>query len=139
MDDEQLEDLACQRSEEYMVDHTDSYNCENTKLETDNYNAGLEWGFEQGFIKGYREGEQGWYNTKEKLPVNTDSLYLVNVYTWDSNLHDFYAKYGFYIPTVCQWNGEQFIALDKMAYSNAININSCKSWKEIVPSKGVKD
>ena len=77
-----------------------------------------------------------WHDLRKNpndLPKDTDSLYLVRVYTWDSNLHDFYKKYSFHIPTVCYWNGKRFIALDNMAYSNAINDSI--AWKEIVLPK----
>jgi hypothetical protein len=36
-----------------------------------------------------------------------------------------------YIPTVCEWSGEYFKALNDMAYSNARNIKSCIAWCEI--------
>ena len=41
-----------ERTKQYMDEHMGKYNCENTKLETDNYNAGLEQGYEDGFQDG---------------------------------------------------------------------------------------
>ena len=84
---------------------------------------------------GYNKANE-WHELRKNpndLPKDTDSLYLVRVYTWDSNLHDFYKKYSFHIPTVCYWNGKRFIALDNMAYSNAISDSI--AWKEIVSPK----
>lgn len=86
----------------------------------------------RGVNDGYNKANE-WHDLRKNpndLPKDTDSLYLVRVYTWDSNLHDFYKKYSFHIPTVCYWNGKRFIALDNMAYSNAISDSI--AWKEIV-------
>ena len=33
-----------------MSEHTEKYNCETTKLETDNYNTGREYGYEDGYL-----------------------------------------------------------------------------------------
>ena len=91
--------------------------------------------FKDGAELGYNKANE-WHDLRKNpndLPKDTDSLYLVRVYTWDSNLHDFYKKYSFHIPTVCYWNGKRFIALDNMAYSNAINDSI--AWKEIVLPK----
>lgn len=78
--------------------------------------------------------KDNWQYVKNgEIPTDTKKLYLVCVYTWDSNLHDYYEEYGFHIPTVCGWNGEHFVALDRMAYSNALADNI--AWKEIAPLK----
>lgn len=104
------------------------------------FNTGCElWedGFQRGAEFGYNKANE-WHDLRKNpndLPKDTDSLYLVRVYTWDSNLHDFYKKYSFHIPTVCYWNGKRFIALDNMAYSNAISDSI--AWKEIIPSKEI--
>lgn len=104
------------------------------------FNTGCElWkdGFQKGAEHGYNKANE-WHDLRKNpndLPKDTDSLYLVRVYTWDSNLHDFYKKYSFHIPTVCYWNGKRFIALDNMAYSNAISDSI--AWKEIIPSKEI--
>ena len=47
-----LEKEAEEKTAQYMKEHTEKYNCENTKLETDNYNTGREYGFEDGYIAG---------------------------------------------------------------------------------------
>ena len=44
MNREELEKEAEEKTAQYMSDHTKKYNCENTKLETDNYNIGCEYG-----------------------------------------------------------------------------------------------
>lgn len=44
MNREELEKEAEEKTAQYMSDHTEKYNCENTKLETDNYNIGREYG-----------------------------------------------------------------------------------------------
>lgn len=41
MNREELEKEAEEKTAQYMSDHTKKYNCENTKLETDNYNIGV--------------------------------------------------------------------------------------------------
>lgn len=51
-----FEKEAEERTKQYMNKYTEKYNCENSKLETDNYNAGLETGYEQGFIDGAELG-----------------------------------------------------------------------------------
>lgn len=92
----------------------------------------IDESFKDGAEFGYNKANE-WHDLRKNpndLPKDTDSLYLVRVYTWDSNLHDFYKKYSFHIPTVCYWNGKRFIALDNMAYSNAISDSI--AWKEIV-------
>ncbi len=52
MDIEELEKEAEEKTAQYMKEHTANYNCENTKLETDNYNTGREYGYEDGYIDG---------------------------------------------------------------------------------------
>ena len=47
-----FEKEAEERTKQYMDKHTEKYNCENTKLETDNYNVGREYGYEDGFQDG---------------------------------------------------------------------------------------
>lgn len=50
MNIEELEQEAEEKTAQYMGEHTEKYNCENTKLETDNYNIGREYGFEDGYL-----------------------------------------------------------------------------------------
>ena len=52
MTKEELEKEAEEKTAQYMNEHTKKYNCENTKLETDNYNTGREYGYEDGYIAG---------------------------------------------------------------------------------------
>ena len=85
-------------------------------------------------IADIKAGRPQWHDLRKDpndLPKDTTSLYLVRVYSWDFGLSHLYKKYGMYIPTVCEWNGEYFTPLDNMAYSNARNIKSCIAWKEI--------
>ena len=86
----------------------------------------------RGAIDGYNKANEWHYVKDGDLPKDTTSLYLVRVYSWNFSFSHLYKKYTTYIPTVCEWNGEYFTALDDMAYSNARNINSCVAWKEIV-------
>lgn len=51
-----FENEAEKRTKQYMNEYEEKYNCENTKLETDNYNAGLEQGYEDGFNDGAQFG-----------------------------------------------------------------------------------
>lgn len=88
----------------------------------------------QAFLAGLKAGRPQWHDLREDqndLPKDTTSLYLVRVYSWDFGLSHLYKKYGMYIPTVCEWSGEHFKALNDMAYSNARNIKSCIAWCEI--------
>ena len=87
-----------------------------------------------GFLAGLKAGRPQWHDlrkTPTDLPKDITSLYLVRVYSWDFGLSHLYKKYGMYIPTVCEWSGEHFKALNDMAYSNARNIKSCIAWCEI--------
>ena len=93
-----------------------------------------EWGHKDGFLAGLKAGRPQWHDLEKDptdLPKDTTSLYLVRVYSWDFGLSHLYKKYGMYIPTVCEWSGEHFKALNDMAYSNARNIKSCIAWCEI--------
>ena len=88
--------------------------------------------YKDGAEFGYNKANE-WHFVKDgDLPKETTVLYLVRVYSWDFGFSHLYKKNGTYIPTVCEWNGEYFKALDSMAYSNARNINNCVAWKEIV-------
>ena len=91
--------------------------------------------FKDGAEFGYNKANEWHYVKDGDLPKDTTSLYLVRVYSWNFSFSHLYKKYTTYIPTVCEWNGEYFTALDNMAYSNARNINSCVAWKEIVLPK----
>lgn len=95
--------------------------------------AMIQQTFQDGAEFGYNKANEWHYVKDGDLPKDTTSLYLVRVYSWDFGLSHLYKKYGTYIPTVCEWDGEYFKALDRNAYSNARNINSCVAWKEIVP------
>ena len=86
----------------------------------------------KSFLAGFNKANEWHFVKDEDLPKDTTSLYLVRVYSWDFGLSHLYKKYGMYIPIVCEWKGEYFSALDKMAYSNARNIKNCIAWKEIV-------
>lgn len=50
MNRKELEKEAEEKTMQYMSEHTEKYNCENTKLETDNYNIGREYGYEDGYL-----------------------------------------------------------------------------------------
>lgn len=52
MTEEALRQEAEEQTKQYMSKHTEKYNCENTKLETDNYNVGREYGYEDGYVAG---------------------------------------------------------------------------------------
>ena len=84
---------------------------------------------------GYNKANEWHYVKDGDLPSDTTALYSVLVYSWDFGLSHLYKRYGTYIPTVCEWNGEYFKALDRDAYTNARNIRSCYAWKEIVLPK----
>lgn len=58
MNREELEQEAEEKTAQYMAEHTEKYNCENTKLETDNYNTGREYGFEDGYLAAAEPREE---------------------------------------------------------------------------------
>ena len=117
-------------AEEYLNEHSEYdeiFDMVFVKCDTEN-------AFKDGAEFGYNKANE-WHDLQENpndLPKDTTSLYLVRVYSWDFGLSHLYKKYGMYIPIVCEWSGEYFKALNDMAYSNARNIKSCISWKEIV-------
>lgn len=97
--------------------------------------------YTDGFKDGYNKAKE-WHNIRENpndLPTDNSSLYYVLVYSWDFGLSHLYSKYGTYIPTVCEWGGEYFKALDRGAYTNARNIRNCFAWKEIELPKEIKE
>lgn len=51
MSEKELEKEVEEKITQYMIEHTEEYNCENTRLETDNYNIGLEYGYEDGYLE----------------------------------------------------------------------------------------
>lgn len=51
MTKEELEKEVEERTKQYINEYEEKYNCENTKLETDNYNVGLEQGYEDGYLE----------------------------------------------------------------------------------------
>ena len=59
-----FEKEAEERTKQYMNEHSEKYNCECTKLETDNYNVGCEYGYEDGFKDG---AEFGYNKAKEEM------------------------------------------------------------------------
>ena len=71
----ELKQKAEESAKQYMDKHTEKYNCENTKLETDNYNVGREQGYEDGFQDGAEFGynkANEWHFVKDgDLPKRT--------------------------------------------------------------------
>lgn len=53
-----LEKKAEEKTMQYMSEHTEKYNCENTKLETDNYNIGREYGYRDGYLAAVESREK---------------------------------------------------------------------------------
>lgn len=58
MSEKELEKEVEEKIAQYMNEHTEKYNCENTKLETDNYNVGLEQGYEDGYLEAAESREK---------------------------------------------------------------------------------
>ena len=56
--DEELEKEAIENTVQYMNEHMEKYNYENTKLETDNYNVGLECGYKDGYLAAAKSREK---------------------------------------------------------------------------------
>ena len=112
----------------------EEYAEEHKEVDWEGYDINKEE-LKQAFLAGLKAGRPQWHDLRKDpndLPTDTTVLYLVRVYSWDFGFSHLYKKNGTYIPTVCEWNGEYFKALDSMAYSNARNIKSCFAWKEIV-------
>lgn len=53
-----LEKEAEEKTAQHMSEHTEKYNCENTKLETDNYNIGREYGYRDGYLAAAESREK---------------------------------------------------------------------------------
>lgn len=53
-----LEKEAEEKTAQCMSEHTEKYNCENTKLETDNYNTGREYGYRDGYLAAAESREK---------------------------------------------------------------------------------
>lgn len=58
MNKEELRKEAEEKTVQYMSEHTEKYNCETTKLETDNYNTGREYGYEDGYLAAAESREK---------------------------------------------------------------------------------
>lgn len=74
-----FEKEAEERTKQYMNEHTENYNCENTKLETDNYNTGRECGYEDGFKEG---AELGYNKANEWHKQDIDDIYDLISKSW---------------------------------------------------------
>lgn len=75
-----FENEAEERTKQYMNEHTENYNCENTKLETDNYNVGREQGYEDGFQDG---AEFGYNKANEWHKQDIDDIYDLISKDWN--------------------------------------------------------
>lgn len=58
MSKEELEKEAEEKTAQYMNEYTEKYNCETTKLETDNYNTGREYGYRDGYLAAAESREK---------------------------------------------------------------------------------
>ena len=58
MNREELEKEAEEKTMQYMSEHTEKYNCETTKLETDNYNISREYGYRDGYLAAAESREK---------------------------------------------------------------------------------
>lgn len=89
-----FEEETEEKTDQYMNEHVESYNCENTKLETDNYNAGLERGYEDGFkdgaIHGYNKANE-WHDLRKDpndLPKDDKYVIVTDGKLWTSAYYD---------------------------------------------------
>ena len=119
-----------EKTNQYMKEHTENYNCENTKLETDNYNVGLEQGYEDGFkdgiVFGYNK-ENEWYKVSDKLLEMNVFVYLwtnVDNYPMIACRRKKCDEIDWYWD--CQ--GNYYI-------SRLVSIDESYLWKEIIPPK----
>ena len=115
-----FEKEAEERTKQYMDKHTEKYNCENTKLETDNYNIGREYGYEEGFKDGAEFGynkANEWHYLKDRDFPNdrTEKKYLVA-------LKSEYGSYFFETDIWCE-------SLHCFASNHPTKVYA---WKEIV-------
>ena len=108
-----------EKTNQYMKEHTENYNCENTKFETDNYNAGLEQGYEDGFKDGitfgYNKANEWHFVDKEGLPEDKFKV-LVQYVNGD---------YDIAFNIAGTWWG-----------TSGNELRGAYAWKEIIPPKG---
>ena len=116
-------------------DANDSFNCKKVLYKWETDKRSYIDGFKDGAEFGYNKANEWHYVKDGDLPKDTTVLYLVRVDSWNFGFSHLYKKNGIYIPTVCEWDGEYFKALDSSAYSYARNIKNCFAWKEIVLPK----
>ena len=67
MNREELEKEAEEKTMQYMSEHTEKYNCENTKLETDNYNIGREYAIEMAILQLQNQEKSELSSLKKKM------------------------------------------------------------------------
>lgn len=120
MSEEELEKEVKEKTKHYMNEYEEKYNCENTKLETDNYNAGLEQGYEDGFNDGAEFGynkANEWHFIKDgKLPKDESRVWL---YFGNDDYND-----GQFIRNRF-WCGS----------SGWFDVDEVVAWQELVPPK----
>lgn len=62
-----LEKEAEEKTMQYMSEHTEKYNCENTKLETDNYNIGVNTAIEMAILRLQNQENSELSSLKKKM------------------------------------------------------------------------
>ena len=67
--DEELEKEAIENTVRYMNERMEKYNCENTKLETDNYNIGREYAIEMAILQLQNQEKSELSNLKKKMQL----------------------------------------------------------------------
>ena len=121
-----FEKEAEERTKQYMNEHTEKYNCENTKLETDNYNMGREQGYEDGFKDG---AEFGYNKAKEELKINKDDIRKAKL-----NSFEMFEEKNEYLREVSNWaifNEDirvMFWCFVQRGYIYAEQLNKANEW-----------
>lgn len=131
-----FEKEAEERTKQYMNEYEEKYNCENTKTETDNYNAGLEQGYEEGFQNG---AEFGYNKANEWHKQDIDDIYDLISKDWDIRYFICIMKDKSRVPAIglCDeaCNGEVSVNLFFEYDDEKYYWDDIVWWKEIVPPK----
>lgn len=131
-----FEKEAEKRTKQYMNEHTENYNCECTKLETDNYNVGREQGYEDGFQDG---AEFGYNKANEWHKQNIDDIYDLISKDWSIRYFICIMKDKSRVPAIgnCDeaCNGEVSVNLFFEYDDEKYYIDDIVWWKEIILPK----
>lgn len=122
-----FEEETEEKTDQYMNEHAENYNCENTKLETDNYNAGLERGYEDGFKDGITYGynkANEWHDLRKDpndLPKDDKYVIVTDGKLWTSAYYD----KAWMIHTTA-------FSKKNLRYLTIVGLHKIIKWKEVI-------